>query len=184
MPQFSIIIPVYRVEEYLEKCVDSILAQTCQDFELLLIDDGSPDGSGAICDRYAASHPNQVRALHQPNGGAGAARNRGIELAQGDYLLFVDGDDWLAPNLLEDLSASIAATPADLYLFGALVERDGKVTGELHEELPADLPTHTRTHPSCSSASWPRGTAPIAGRCLPRAASALPRRSGMRISAS
>ena len=131
MPQFSIIIPVYRVEEYLEKCVDSILAQTCQDFELLLIDDGSPDGSGAICDRYAASHPNQVRALHQPNGGAGAARNRGIELAQGDYLLFVDGDDWLAPNLLEDLSASIAATPADLYLFGALVERDGKVTGEL-----------------------------------------------------
>ena len=58
MPQFSIIIPVYRVEEYLEKCVDSILAQTCQDFELLLIDDGSPDGSGAICDRYAASHPN------------------------------------------------------------------------------------------------------------------------------
>ena len=131
MPQFSIIIPVYRVEEYLEKCVDSILAQTCQDFELLLIDDGSPDGSGAICDRYAASHPNQVCALHQPNGGAGAARNRGIELAQGDYLLFVDGDDWLAPNLLEDLSASIAATPADLYLFGALVERDGKVTGEL-----------------------------------------------------
>ena len=76
MPQFSIIIPVYRVEEYLEKCVDSILAQTCQDFELLLIDDGSPDGSGAICDRYAASHPNQVRALHQPNGGAGAARAR------------------------------------------------------------------------------------------------------------
>ena len=147
MPQFSIIIPVYRVEEYLEKCVDSILAQTCQDFELLLIDDGSPDGSGAICDRYAASHPNQVRALHQPNGGAGAARNRGIELAQGDYLLFVDGDDWLAPNLLEDLSASIAATPADLYLFGALVERDGKVTGELHEELPADLPTHTKDAP-------------------------------------
>ena len=76
-----------------------------------------------------------------------AARNRGIELAQGDYLLFVDGDDWLAPNLLEDLSASVAATPADLYLFGALVERDGKVTGELHEELPADLPTHTKDAP-------------------------------------
>jgi len=83
MPQFSIIIPVYRVEEYLEKCVDSILAQTCQDFELLLIDDGSPDGSGAICDRYAASHPNQGRALHQPNGGPGLARNPGIQLAQG-----------------------------------------------------------------------------------------------------
>lgn len=184
MPQFSIIIPVYRVEEYLEKCVDSILAQTCQDFELLLIDDGSPDGSGAICDRYAASHPNQVRALHQPNGGAGAARNRGIELAQGDYLLFVDGDDWLAPNLLEDLSASIAATPADLYLFGALVERDGKVTASCTRSFRPIFHPMRRTRPSCSSVLWPRGTAPIAGRCLPRAASALPRRSGMRISAS
>ncbi|MFR5422623.1 MAG: glycosyltransferase family 2 protein [Oscillospiraceae bacterium] len=156
MPQFSIIIPVYRVEEYLEKCVDSILAQTCQDFELLLIGDGSPDGSGAICDRYAASHPTQVRALHQPTGGAGAARNRGIELAQGDYLLFVDGDDWLAPNLLEDLSASIAATPADLYLFGALVERDGK------SGRAARASVRSSTHevaPSCSSVLWPRGTA-------------------------
>ena len=131
MPQFSIIIPVYRVEEYLEKCVDSILAQTCQDFELLLIDDGSPDGSGAICDRYAASHPNQVRALHQPNGGAGAARNRGIELAQGDYLLFVDGDDWLAPNLLEDLSASIAAAS-----ILAKVSRDRYVSTELERQYP------------------------------------------------
>ena len=144
MPQFSIIIPVYRVEEYLEKCVDSILAQTCQDFELLLIDDGSTDG-GAEAVRAIRSP--LVRLVRQPNAGVCAARNRGIELAQGDYLLFVDGDDWLAPNLLEDLSASIAATPADLYLFGALVERDGKVTGELHEELPADLPTHAKDAP-------------------------------------
>ena len=147
MPQFSIIIPVYRVEEYLENAWTPFWPRRVRILSFFLIDDGSPDGSGAICDRYAASHPNQVRAPHQPNGGAGAARNRGIELAQGDYLLFVDGDDWLAPNLLEDLSASIAATPADLYLFGALVERDGKVTGELHEELPADLPTHTKDAP-------------------------------------
>ena len=141
-----VIIPTYNEKENIENIIRAVFGLE-QPFDMLIIDDGSPDGSGAICDRYAASHPNQVRALHQPNGGAGAARNRGIELAQGDYLLFVDGDDWLAPKLLEDLSASIAATPADLYLFGALVERDGKVTGELHEELPADLPTHTKDAP-------------------------------------
>ena len=121
MPQFSIIIPVYRVEEYLEKCVDSILAQTCQDFELLLIDDGSPDGSGAICDRYAASHPNQVRALHQPNGGAGAARNRGIDcynaLRRRETVTL---DDGLAETLGE-LAEFDSATTEAADLVGALV---------------------------------------------------------------
>ena len=121
MPQFSIIIPVYRVEEYLEKCVDSILAQTCQDFELLLIDDGSPDGSGAICDRYAASHPNQVRALHQPNGGAGAARNRGIDcynaLRRREAVTL---DDGLAETLGE-LAEFDRATTEAADLVGALV---------------------------------------------------------------
>ena len=119
MPQFSIIIPVYRVEEYLEKCVDSILAQTCQDFELLLIDDGSPDGSGAICDRYAASHPNQVRALHQPNGGAGAARNNGLRHAKGKYLSFLDSDDFFEPDMLEKAYEKAEETKADFVVFGS-----------------------------------------------------------------
>ncbi len=136
MPQFSLIIPIYKVEDYLQKCIDSILAQQCQDFELLLIDDGSPDGCGAICDRYAALQPHKIRAVHQPNGGAGAARNHGISLAAGDYLLFVDGDDYLSPTLLSDLSAEIARTAADLYVFGAFVERDGKQVGQLHERIP------------------------------------------------
>lgn len=136
MPTFSLIVPVYRVEDYLSKCIDSVLAQKCRDFELLLIDDGSPDGCGAICDRYAAQYPQFIRAVHQPNGGAGAARNRGIALAKGEYLLFVDGDDYLSDDLLSDLQKTIDATHADLCLFGAEVERDGKKVGELHELVP------------------------------------------------
>ena len=135
MPMFSIIIPIYKVEDYLPKCIDSILAQKCQDFELLLIDDGSPDSCGKICDDYAAKHP-RIRAVHQPNGGAGAARNRGISLATGEYLLFVDGDDYLSDNFLSDLLDTAKTTPADLILFGAEVERDGKKVGELHEDVP------------------------------------------------
>lgn len=137
MPTFSIIIPIYRVEEYLPKCIDSILSQKCQDFELLLIDDGSPDNCGRICDGYAAKHPDRIRAVHQPNGGAGAARNHGISLARGDYLLFVDGDDFLSEDFLSALSNAVKETPADLILFGAEVERDGKKVGELHEDVPA-----------------------------------------------
>lgn len=136
MPTFSLIVPVYRIEEYLPKCVESVLAQKCRDFELLLIDDGSPDDCGAICDRYAAQYPQIIRAVHQPNGGAGAARNCGIALASGEYLLFVDGDDYLSDDLLSDLQKEIDSTHADLYLFGAEVERDGKKVGELHELVP------------------------------------------------
>lgn len=138
MPTFSLIVPIYKIETYLPKCIDSVLAQSCQDYELLLIDDGSPDGCGAICDRYAAQYPEKIRAVHQPNGGAGAARNHGIRLAQGSYLLFVDGDDYLAPNLIEDLSACLDKHPADLIYFGAQVEKDGKKVGELHEQIPAN----------------------------------------------
>ena len=136
MPKFSIIVPVYKVEAYLPKCVESILAQTYQDYELLLIDDGSPDNCGALCDRFAAEYPTRIRAIHQPNGGAGAARNHGIALSTGDYLLFVDSDDYISPELLADLAKEAARSDAELYLFGAIVERDGQKVGELHEEIP------------------------------------------------
>lgn len=136
MPKFSIIVPVYKVEAYLPKCVESILAQTYQDYELLLIDDGSPDNCGALCDRFAAEHPTHIRAIHQPNGGAGAARNHGIALSTGDYLLFVDSDDYISPELLADLAKEAERSAAELYLFGAIVERNGQKVGELHEEIP------------------------------------------------
>lgn len=147
MPKFSLIVPVYRIEEYLPKCIDSVLAQTCQDFELLLIDDGSPDGCGAICDDYAARHPDRIRAVHQPNGGAGAARNHGIRLSRGEYLLFVDGDDYLSPDFLAALTGVIEKTPADLVLFGALVERDGRQVGRLDETVPAERLLTVRDEP-------------------------------------
>ena len=77
---FSVVIPVYNVKDYLPKCIDSVLAQDFEDYEVILIDDGSTDGeSGAICDRYAAAHPERIRAIHKPNGGVGEARNVGIE---------------------------------------------------------------------------------------------------------
>ena len=97
---FSVVIPVYNVKDYLPKCIDSVLAQDFEDYEVILIDDGSTDGeSGAICDRYAAAHPERIRAIHKPNGGVGEARNVGIEAAQGEYLIFIDSDDYIAPNM-------------------------------------------------------------------------------------
>ena len=101
-PRVSVIVPVYQAEAYLSLCADSILAQSVRDFELLLIDDGSPDGSGAICDRYAALDP-RVRAIHQKNGGVSSARNLGIEEASGRYLVFIDSDDLVEPDYLKDL---------------------------------------------------------------------------------
>lgn len=136
MPTFSLIVPIYKVEAYLPKCIDSVLAQTCQDYELLLVDDGSPDRSGKICDDYAAKHPDKIRVIHQPNGGAGAARNHGISVSTGEYILFLDGDDYLSEDLLSDLKKAMEKTAADLYLFGAIVEKDGKEVGQLHELIP------------------------------------------------
>lgn len=102
----SVIVPVYKVEPYLRRCVDSILAQTYTDFELILVDDGSPDSCGAICDEYAGKD-SRVRVIHQENGGLSAARNAGIDLARGEYLTFVDSDDWVHSEYLAYLYRAI-----------------------------------------------------------------------------
>ena len=91
--RFSVVIPVYNVKEYLEKCVDSVLAQDTADYEMILVDDGSTDGSGALCDTIAARRPECIRVIHKPNGGLGDARNVGLAHAQGDYLVFLDSDE-------------------------------------------------------------------------------------------
>ena len=93
----SVIIPVYNVEKYLRKCVDSVLAQDIADMEVILIDDGSPDNSGAICDEYAEKDT-RVKVIHKENGGAATARNVGLDIARGKYITFVDSDDYLLPN--------------------------------------------------------------------------------------
>ena len=98
MPELSIIVPVYKVELYLSKCIDSILAQTFTDFELILIDDGSPDRCGEICDEYAA-RDSRIIVIHQENQGVSAARNAGLDIAAGEFIGFVDSDDWIEPEM-------------------------------------------------------------------------------------
>ena len=98
-PIISVIVPVYNVEQYLPRCIDSILAQTFTDFELLLIDDGSKDKSGAICDAYARKDP-RIRVFHKPNGGVSSARNMGLDNAKGEWIAFVDSDDWVNEDFL------------------------------------------------------------------------------------
>lgn len=106
MSGISVIVPVYKVEKFLHRCVDSILAQTFEDFELILVDDGSPDGCGGICDEYAAKD-SRVHVIHQQNGGLSAARNTGIDWAfahsDSRWLAFVDSDDWVHPDYLKTL---------------------------------------------------------------------------------
>ena len=104
MPKISVIVPVYNTEKYLHRCVDSILAQAFADFELLLVNDGSKDKSGAICDEYAAKD-SRVRVFHKENGGVSSARNVGIENAKGKWITFVDSDDWVSFRYLENLYA-------------------------------------------------------------------------------
>lgn len=100
MPLISIIVPIYNAEAYLPRCVDSILAQTFGDFELLLVNDGSRDGSLDVCQRYAAED-GRVRVVDKPNGGVSSARNLGLESASAEWVMFADADDWIEPNTLE-----------------------------------------------------------------------------------
>ena len=98
----SVIVPVYNTVNYVRYCVESILSQTMKDFELILVDDGSSDGSEKICDEYSKNNLNVI-SLHQKNKGVSAARNLGIEMASGDYIVFVDSDDWVESDYLEIL---------------------------------------------------------------------------------
>ena len=112
-PKVSVIVPVYKVEKYLEDCVNSILAQSFGDFELILVDDGSPDKCGNICDAFAEKD-SRVRVIHQQNMGLSGARNTGIELSCGEYLTFIDSDDLIAPRYLELLMWSVTAGHAEI----------------------------------------------------------------------
>ena len=109
----SIIVPVYKVEKYLRRCIDSILAQTYQNIEVLLVDDGSPDNSGAICDEYA-DKDSHVRVFHKPNGGVSSARNLGLMEAKGQYIGFVDADDYIDKTMYEVLLDNLLQEQADI----------------------------------------------------------------------
>jgi len=116
-PKISCIVPVYNVEKYLHCCIDSILSQTFTDFELILVDDGSPDNSPAICDEYARKD-NRIKVIHQKNAGVSVARNSGMDIMQGDYYCFIDSDDWITTDYLEKLYNTAKEENADLVVCG------------------------------------------------------------------
>ena len=119
MPEISVIVPVYKVEAYLPRCVDSILAQTFTDYELWLVDDGSPDNSGKICDDYSKRDA-RIRVIHKPNGGLSSARNAALDECKGRYISFVDSDDWVTPDFLETLHSALVASGADISICGMI----------------------------------------------------------------
>ena len=143
MIKVSVIIPVYNVERYIHSCVDSVINQSYDDLEIILVDDGSSDGCPQICDEYARAD-SRVQVIHKENGGSSDARNVGILAATGDYGLFVDSDDyWPDPNMIHELVDRIHISHADIlsYAYCLVDEKTGKVTDKirLSESMPAEM---------------------------------------------
>ena len=136
----SIIVPVYKAEAYLHRCLDSILAQTFTDWELLLVDDGSPDRSGVICDEYA-SKDDRIRVFHKENGGVSSARQKGQDEAQGEYTIHADPDDWVEPTMLEELYKKAKADDADMVICDYYMN-DGKNQTYITQK-PSNLDSNT-----------------------------------------
>lgn len=134
-PSISVIVPVYKCEQYIESCVDSILNQTFTDFEIILVDDGSPDNSGKICDQLAEKHK-KIVVLHQENQGQAAARNNGVKIARGEWLHFVDCDDHIHPKMLEALYNTVTENDVKLAMCSALQD----------VSLPEDFNCHKNFH--------------------------------------
>ncbi len=132
LPLISIIIPVYNVEKYLRECLDSVLAQTYKNLEVILIDDGSPDSCGKICDEYAAKD-NRIKVIHQTNQGVSAARNVGLDAARGEYIGFVDSDDYIQPDMYEYLYQLISKDNADIAMCNVIQTDTFKSTSPIQE---------------------------------------------------
>lgn len=133
MSEISIIVPVYNVENYLKKCVESILSQTFTDFELLLVDDGSTDSSGEMCDELKRLDE-RIKVIHKENGGLSSARNAGIDVAKGKYLTFVDSDDYIDTHMLEVLYKNMVQEDADLSIVGVTSVYSGQEPEITHSE--------------------------------------------------
>lgn len=128
-PTLSIIVPVFKVENYLKECLDSILNQTFQNFELILVDDGSPDLCGEICEEYKRLHPEKIKVIHKPNGGLSSARNAGLDIASGEYIGFIDSDDVILTSMYEKLVETAVKDKSDI-VFSQVLFWDGeKKTG-------------------------------------------------------
>lgn len=132
----SLICPVYKAESYLRRCVDSVLAQSYHDWELILVDDGSPDQSGAICDEYAKKDV-RIKVIHRLNGGVSDARQTGIDAAHGEYTMHIDPDDWVEPNMLEELLCKAQESNADMVICDFY--EDSKAGSILIRQQPSSL---------------------------------------------
>ncbi len=121
MPLISIVVPVYKVEEYLPRCIDSLLSQTYRNIEIILVDDGSPDKCGIICDEYAKKDI-RIKVVHKPNCGLSSARNAGIAIANGEYISFVDSDDWVDKDFISKMIAVALSEKADLVSCGTIYD--------------------------------------------------------------
>lgn len=140
----SVIIPVYKVEKYLDECVASVLAQTYRNLEIILVDDGSPDRCPFLCDEWA-SKDNRIKVIHKENGGLSDARNAGIEIAQGEYIAFVDSDDWIVPEMYEHMMRALIRESADICACGIMTcYPDRKVCWGCKEYLCGDSETFLR----------------------------------------
>ena len=136
MSRISIIVPVYKVEPYLDTCVESLVRQSFRDLEIILVDDGSPDGCGRMCDAWAAKDP-RIRVIHQANGGLSAARNSGIREASGDLISVIDSDDWVEPDMMETMCGVLEKTGADIAVCGWTNEYEN-TDRESDDVLPGD----------------------------------------------
>ena len=161
--RYSFIVPVYNVARYLPECVESLIEQNNQMMEIILVDDGSTDKSPEICDRYASDYPGMIRTIHKQNGGLSDARNTGLRKARGDYILFVDSDDYVAPAFLSQFESSDTDTKADVIFLNAVkVFPDGmtrplgngyardRISGMSHEAVV----THLAALPKFPASAW------------------------------
>lgn len=140
----SVIVPIYKVEKYLNRCVDSILSQTYKNIEIILVDDGSPDACGEICDGYIEKD-SRIKVIHKENGGLSDARNAGIEAAYGEYIIFVDSDDYIVPTMIEEMIEALIASKADLCICNInYVDENGAVINNQNMRSPIKKGIYSR----------------------------------------
>ena len=139
----SVIIPVYQAEQVLEKCIDSVLAQSFQDLEIILVDDGSTDRSGVICDNYA-KQDSRIKVIHKKNAGVSAARNSGLSLASGEYIAFVDSDDYLEPNMYQSMMDKMLKYNCDVVMCDCIKDFSDYSEVYTHNIIADDFPNWNR----------------------------------------
>ena len=133
----SVIVPIYKVEQYLTHCVNTIVNQSYSNLEIILVDDGSPDNCGKMCDEFA-SQDSRIKVIHKQNGGLSDARNAGIDVATGDYITFVDSDDYVMPNMIESLMKVIVNANADIVQCNYIRSKNDFIGEPQHESSQSD----------------------------------------------